>query len=136
MRQVQSEITILNAVQTTGAGSKIYVGDFRHVDINIAAAGMGGGDTIAIKIQGSSSQSAPNFDAAKTISNEWDYTQCIDSEDGSSIDGDTGITFSASDDLRKLIVNTDGLMWITVNVISISDAVNTSCSAKATLYND
>lgn len=136
MRQVQSEITILDAAQATGAGNKILVSDFRHIDLILAVAGMGVGDTIIMKIKGSSALEAPDFDAAKTISNEWDYIQAIDKEDGSAIDGDVGITFSASNDLRKLTANVDGLRWITVDINTISDAVNTSGSAKCTLYND
>jgi hypothetical protein len=136
MRQVQSEITILDAAQATGAGNKILCSDFRHLDLTLAAAGMGVGDTITMKIQGSSALEAPDFDASKTISNEWDYIQCIDQEDGSAVDGDVGITFSASNDLRKVVANVDGLRWITVNITTISDAVNTSGSVKATLYND
>ena len=136
MRQVQSEIKILDAVQATGAGSKILVADFRHINLTLAAAGMGVGDTLIMKVKGSDSLEAPDFDAAKTISNNWDYVQLIDKEDGSAIDGDVGITFSASNDLRRLTVNDDGLRWLTVEIDTISDAVNTSGSAKCTLYND
>jgi len=136
MRQFQSEIKVLDAVQATGAGNKILISDFRHIDLSVAAAGMGAGDTIVVKIQGSSALEAPDFDAAKTISNECDYIQAIDQEDGSAIDGDVGITFSASNDLRKVTLNVDGLRWFTVNVTTISDTTNTSASAKATLYND
>lgn len=136
MRQVQSEIKVLDAKAATGAGNKILCADFRHLDLVIATLGMGAGDTLTVKIQGSSAEEAPNFGAAKTISNEWDYIQVIDKEDGSTVDGDVGIAFADSDDLRKLTVNVDGLMWFTVNVTAISDTVNTSVSAKATLYND
>jgi len=135
LRQTQSEITILNAIQATGAGSKIYSGDFKHIAIDISVAGMGVGDTIAVKIQGSSALDAPDFDAAITASNSWQYVECVDSVDGSSIDGNVGIIFSANG-LKRIIVNEDNVRWITVNVISISDAVNTSCTAKATLATD
>lgn len=136
MRQVQSEIKILDAVSATGAGNKILCADFRHLDLLLATTGMGAGDTLVVKVQGSSSLDAPNFGASKTISNDWDYVQLVDKEDGATIDGDTGVSFADADDLRKFTINTDGLRWITVIVISISDAVNTDVSAKCTLYND
>ena len=136
MRQVQTQITILDAAQATGAGNSIMVMDFRHIDLILSAAGMGAGDTIVMKLQGSSQKAAPTFSSAKIIDNEWDYIQMVDKGDGSSIDGDTGITFSAASDLRKLTANVDGLTWITVNITTISDTTSTSGSAKATLYND
>jgi hypothetical protein len=136
MRQIQSEIKILDVIAATGAGNIILCADFRHLDLLVATSGMGAGDTLVVKVQGSSALEAPDFDAAKTISNDWDYIQLVDKEDGATVDGDTGISFADSDDLRKFTINTDGLRWVTVNVISISDAVNTSVSAKITLYND
>lgn len=136
MRQVQSEIKILDAVSATGAGNKILCADFRHIELTIATTGMGAGDTIVVKIQKSNALDAPDFDAAKTINNDWDYVQNISGEDGASYDGDVGQSFADANDTIQLAVNTDGARWITVNVISISDAVNTDVSAKCTLYND
>jgi len=136
MQQTQSEIKILDAKAATGVGNTILCSDFRHLDLVIATDGMGAGDTITVKIQGSSSLEAPAFGSAKTIDNEWDYIQTVDKEDGSTDDGDAGISFADADDLRKLTINVDGLSYFTVNVITISDTTNTSVSARATLYND
>jgi len=136
MRNVKEPKTILEAVAATGAGDAILVADYRHKNITIATDGMGSGDTIVIKVQGSSSKEVPNFDGAKTYDNDWDYIQVVDLEDGSTIDGDTGISFADSDDLRKFAVNIDGLRWLTVNVTTISDAVNTTVSSRVNLFND
>ena len=130
------EYNILNAVSATGAGNAIFVEDFRHKEIAISVAGMGAGDTITVKIQGSSSEDAPGFDAAKTASNEWDYIQMVDLEDASTIDGDTGITFADSNDLRKFAVNVDGLKWVTANITAITDTTSTSATVTIVLFND
>lgn len=127
---------VLDAKQAVGIGNKIFVGDHRHKQMDIGTAGMGAGDTITVKVQGSFSLEAPDFTAAKSASNRWDYIQIVDNEDGSAIDGDTGITFSDSNDLRQFLINIDGLRWVSLEVTAISDGVNTSVSADLHLFND
>jgi len=131
-----TDYTILSAKATTGAGNSILVVDFQHKEITLATNGMGAGDTITVKIQGSNSEDAPTWGSAQSLTNQWDYIQCVDMEDGSNIDGDTGITISDADDVRKLRVNVDGLRWITVIVTAISDTINTSITATINLFND
>jgi len=117
-------------------GNAIMVEDFKDADLVLATSGMGSGDTFTVKVQGSSAETCPNFHLTKSATNEWDYIQTIDLEDGSSIDGDTGITFSDSDDLRKLAVNVDGLRYINVIITAQSDTTNTSITVTINLYND
>jgi len=135
MRQTKIR-TILDGKNSTGAGTAALIADYRHKVLTVATDGMGSGDTITVKVQGSCSETAPDFDSAKSWDNEWDYIQVIDLEDGSAIDGDTGISFADSDDLRKFAINIDGLRWINVTVTNISDPTNTKVYAKVTLYND
>jgi hypothetical protein len=120
----------------TDVGNSIYVGDFRHKNITIATAGMGAGDSIVVKVQTSSEKDAPDFHLSKSATNEWDYAQIIDLEDGSSIDGDTGITFSDADDSRSFAINDDGANWANVIITTQSDVANTSVTATINLYND
>lgn len=136
MRSFYNDIQVLTAAAATGAGNSILVADWRHKELEIATAGMGAGDTITVKIQGSSSVDAPTWGSAQSATNKWDYIQVVDQEDGATIDGDTGITISDADDVRKVVVNVDGLRWITVNVTAISDTSNTSVTATMSVYND
>ena len=136
MRQGIEAQYIHNAKQATGVGISILVSSFRHKELTLATAGMGVGDTITVKIQGSSSASAPTFSSAKSASNLWDYIQIVDLEDGTTVDGDTGVTFSDSNDVRKFAINADGLVWVNVEITVISDAVNTSLTAIIEIFND
>jgi hypothetical protein len=132
MRNKQ-QYTVLNAQAATGPGIKVFVNDFKTILVSIAATGMGAGDTIVVKAQGSMEETAPTFSTAKSSTNKWDYVQMVDLQNGSTIDGDTGVTFSDADDVQQFEVNTNGLVWFTLNVTTISDAVNTSVTAVATL---
>jgi hypothetical protein len=67
---------------------------------------------LTVKFQGSFSKTMPDFAAAQTVSNQWDYIQIKDLEDGSAIDGDTGIAPAGTDDHRHFAINTDGLNWL------------------------
>ena len=40
------------------------------------------------------SDTPPDFAAAQTNSNRWDYVQVKDYEDNAAIDGDTGVAFA------------------------------------------
>lgn len=121
----------------TDVGNSIRVESYRHKEISIGTAGMGAGDTTVVKIQGSSQEASPDFNTAKLIgTNEWDYIQLVDQEDGSTVDGDTGISIADADDLRKLVINVDGLVWVCAQITTQSDVANTSVTVKINLYND
>ena len=117
------------------AGEPVLVSDFKDKQATISCAGFGSGDTATVKCQGSNKETPPDFDAAKTESNEWDYVQMIDLEDGSTVDGDTGVTFSDSNDLRKFAINVDGLRWITFNITAQSDTANTTITVDLSMFN-
>ena len=69
-----------------------------------------------VKFQGSWSAEKPDFSASQSATNHWDYIDVIDLQNGTSIDGDTGIAMSGTDDFRNLEVNCNGLRWITATV--------------------
>ena len=94
-----------------GSGRRIYVEDFRNV--NIAIATDGGGDAaMTIKFASSNEDDSADFDIAQSATNIYDYVELVDNEDGSDIDGDTGLTISG-DDVRHFAVNTDNVSWVT-----------------------
>lgn len=116
-------------------GQPILVADFVHKGLTLATAGMGAGDTITVKVQKSSSETAPNFHLTKSATNDWDYCQIVDSEDGSTVDGDTGVTFSDANDLRNFAINDDDAVWINLEITAQSDVANTSLTGFINLAN-
>lgn len=122
--------TILSAKAATGVGRSINVKDFRHCVLSFDTADSGSGTT---KIQGSILEAAPDFTAAQTAANQWDYVQIKDLEDGSSVDGDTGVVVAGTDDHRQFEVNINGLTWLTANVTAYAAG---SITVKVTLFND
>ena len=94
-------------------GKVIYTMGYRHLDLHIASSGT---STMTFKFQGSFSDAVPAFANAQSTSNEWDYVDVQDLEDGSSIDGDTGIALSGADDNRHLEVNVNQLRYFTVAI--------------------
>jgi hypothetical protein len=130
-----AEVDITNAGTGTHTyrlkGKVIYVADYRHSVIHLTFSST---PTMTAKIQGSISESAPDFNAAQSTTNLWDYIESIDLEDGSAIDGDTGLACTGTADNRTLEINVNGLCWVTVNITSTTAAGNLGVSIKA--YND
>jgi len=132
----QQRVAAFSAKAATGESNSILVEDFRHINFDLATAGMGAGDSIVVKVQGSMSDDAPDFGASQSVSNRWDYIDCKDMEDTTDFDGDTGILLENADSVRQFSVNVDGLRWLALNVTTISDTDNTSISSLVKLFND
>ena len=128
--------TILSAQKTTGAGTTLTVSSTQTLLLWVGTAGMGAGDTVTIKVQGSIGHAVPDFGAAQSVTNVWDYVQIVDLEDASNVDGDTGITFSDANDVRQFEINTNGMRHITCNITANSDTTNVAVTAKLSSYNN
>ena len=74
----------------------------------------GGDADMEVKIQGSLSDSCPDFSAAQTASNQWDYVECIDLSDGNSVAGGDGFSVASADDHVQYEVNTNRLKWLNI----------------------
>lgn len=105
--------TLLNAAVANGVGEVDLISDCRHAVIAIDGADS---PNLTIKIVGSMADEMPNFAAAQSPDNQWDYLQGKDLEDGSSVDGDVGITFSGTADNRQIEINTNLVRWVSVVV--------------------
>lgn len=109
-------------ITTTGTGTHtyklkgktIYVGDYRHIKV---ALDFSDTPTMRVKFQ-SSDQESVDFAASQSATNDWDYVEVIDGEDGTSFEGDTGFNCTGSSDHRKFIYNLDSATWVTVNITS------------------
>jgi len=77
------------------------VADFRNVDLTLATESASG----TLKFACSVSDDAPDFGSAQSATNRWDYIQVVDKEDGSMIDGDTGVSLSSTTDVRVFEIN-------------------------------
>jgi len=92
-------------------GKTVYVGDYDVLNLSLSFSST---PTMTVKVQGSDSLSAPDFNAAQSTTNLHDFIDIIDEEDGASIDGDTGVSCAGTADYRKFSINTDRKQWVSV----------------------
>lgn len=92
----------------------VYVGDWRNAEVAIHTANSA---NFTVKLQGSNQRDV-NFENAASATNRWDYVQMVDKEDGSTIDGDTGLAPVGTDDNRQFAVNVDGYYWLCLDITS------------------
>jgi len=130
MRNFSQEQPILTAKAETGVGSNILVEDFQHIVLSLDTIDSA---NLVVKFAGSLSDTEPDFSAAQSTTNRWDYIEVKDLQDGSAVDGDTGITMGGTDDHRILEANINGLKWFTAIVTARSAG---SVTVKGKLFND
>jgi len=106
---------ILDTAAEASTGKAILIEDFKHAVFSFATDG-GGDAALTVKFQGSVADDSPNFGAAQSVTNHWDYIEVVDLEDGSAIDGDTGVAVASADDYRLVEANINGLKWICATV--------------------
>lgn len=92
-------------------GNAIFVRDFRTCVLTFDTDG-GGDAALTVKFQGSLSEAVPDFSAAQSSTNQWDYIEVVDLESGSGIVGTTGIAVATADDNRQVEANINGMQWI------------------------
>lgn len=117
LRRVKPTKTILDAATADGAGTSVDTAEYKSLTISIDTVSNA---SLIIKVQGSISDQEPDFGAAQTVSNQWDYVNITDLEDKSAIAGDTGITLSGTDDHRQVNVDANILKWVNAIVSSYS----------------
>lgn len=102
--------TLIDAKQANGYDRVAFAQDFQHA---VFALNTVGTTTATIKFVGSIQEDAPDFSSLATAGNQWDYIQVVDLEDGTPIDGDTGIAYAAAAaDSRQLEANVNGMRWV------------------------
>lgn len=117
MRRFSNQFNVLTAKATTGTGVAFACADWEHVVITLSSQSSA---NFTVKFQGSQSDTCPDFSAAQSATNEWDYIQVKDYQNNSAIDGDTGVAFAGTDDVRQFEFNTNGLRWVTATVTARS----------------
>lgn len=130
MRQSIS-YTLLNAKAATGVGSTgINVTDFKTIALSFATTAS---STLTVKFAGSIQDTCPDFTAAQSATNHWDYIDVIDLNTGTSIDGDTGVAVAATTDYRIFEANVNGLRWVTAIVTAYTGG---GVTVKSVLFTD
>lgn len=129
-RRVQKDIVLLNAVTATAVCTALNVSDFRTITVAVAASNS---PNLKLFFQGAVGATAPNFATTRSATNIWDYIEVIDLQDGTAIDGDTGITLTSGGyiGIRLFEVNTNGIDWLSVNATAFVAGIVT---AKASVY--
>jgi hypothetical protein len=101
--------TFIDNVAATSSGVAKRVSEFNAFAISIDLEGS----TSTVKCAGSVSDAQPNWSAAQSDSNRYDYLDLTDVEDAASIDGDTGFVGTGTTDHRLLYVTGEPpLVWI------------------------
>ena len=122
---------------TTSIATAIDVADFRNAIITISPSSNFAG---TIKFQGAlrkrdTDNSMDFSDGAVagdgTAENPWSYIEVIDLEDGTAIDGDTGIAFTAGS-IRILELNINALDFIGVHATAVTAGTVTAVCLLAT----
>ena len=130
MRNYTEEVTIMDAKDAVGAGNSFLVKDFRHVVVTIVAK-----DSPALQVYavGAISNEEPDWAGDQdSLSAPYEFIQMRDYQDNSAVNGDDGITF-ATEDVRMLEINTNGLVWLNF-ILAACDAGNVTI--KAVGFND
>ena len=123
---------ILNALGAAGVGNAIDVSKLEHIYVAVSCADL---STLTFKFQGSVGKSSvstavPDFSAAQSLTNHWDYVGVIDMQSQSGIiAGDTGVSVNndtVPNNVRLYQINVDALKWFSMEVSSWTDGSITS----------
>lgn len=106
-RENTKEISILSATTTYSTSTMESVVYYRNLGITV----IGESATGTLKFYCSLYDNLPTLYSEATSTNPYDTVQVIDTEDGSSIDGDTGITLANTTDVRQFEINSNNFRW-------------------------
>ena len=132
-RQRLDPYTALTAQAATGASPAFFSGDHRHQTFQVTAPVN---TSLTFKFVASNSKEAPDFSAAQSETNVYDFVEVIDLQDHSAIDGDTGVALdntTAAVNVRRYEVNDNNPRWVGIVVSAYTDG---SLSATLDLVND
>ena len=93
------------------SGTAFPAGNYPYVTFSLDAEEV---PSIAFKFVGSIQETEPNWYASQSQANQYEYIGVFDVATQTEIEGDTGLTFSGTDDHRTFEVYANVLNWITV----------------------
>ena len=127
-RSYETPKSLLTASSSIGWTTPIRVDDYRNVVLMLSATNT---PTLTVKFAGSnyasstSASGAPDFNLPSSANNHWDYIEVVDLQNGNTIDGDTGISFSGSSDQRNFEVNSELITWFAAQISSYTAGTTT-----------
>lgn len=121
--------TLLDAKGATGIGKMAYIGDGDVVNLSVHTTNSA---DMTVQFPVSDDETPPDVTAASSATNDFEYAQIIDLEDGSALDGDTGFVPTGTDQHRKFEVNMNGGKWIIPHITAWTAG---NVTIKATVTN-
>jgi len=106
-RENTKEIAILTATTTQATSTMESVVYYRNLGITVATESASG----TLKFYCSLYDDQPDLDSSASATNPYDTVEIVDTQNGSSIDGDTGITLTNTTDVRQFEVNGNNFRW-------------------------
>ena len=120
MRRIPVHYTMLDAT-ATAVSAGIRVSDFRNCILSVVGNSSIAGKLFVMgAISTSDTAAAPDFTIGANVrsaTDNWDYIEVEDLEDGAAIDGDDGITL-AGNRVRLFEVNLNSFDWLAVKMTS------------------
>lgn len=106
----------------------VNVVDFKNIQLSLTSTGNA---NLTVKIKGSTQKTAPDFTSAAAVGNQWDYVAFYNYNGvGGLIAGATGYQFAGVDAFPNLLVNVDGINWLTCEVDNwVAGSVNVNTSS-------
>ena len=119
---VLQQTQLFTGATATGSSVAVLVENFQHI---LATLSSSWSANFTIKFQWSMQLDRPDFSAPQSSTNTWDYIQVKDYQNNASIDGDTGIAFAGTDDVRIVELNTNNLRWVGATITArIAGSIN------------
>lgn len=134
MKPIGGLQALLTAKAATGTLNTTGISAINADKIALALDSAGSAD-LTVKFQGSYANNPPDFTASQSASNQWDYIQVVDLQDGEFIDGDTGVVLSGADDHRQFAVNVEAIKWVNAIVTARSAGSVTVNAQLWSIYN-
>ncbi len=131
--RIPKHLTIMTAKATTGIGTPQLVNDYKNIQISLTSQTSA---NFTAKIQGSfaAPESCPTFSSAASATNPWFYVNSWDLSDiTTNVPGATGYAATGTDIVKGILVNTDALVWLNVEITARSAG---SINATAIVYNN
>lgn len=121
----------MTAKATTGIGTPQLVNDYKNIMLSLTSQTSA---NFTAKIQGSFAELAPTFSSAASATNPWFYVNSWDLSDvTTNVAGATGYSATGTDIVKGILVNTDALVWLNMEITARSAG---SVNATAIVYNN
>ena len=107
-------------ITDTGIGThtvyedKIIYLDVQDYGIKEIAVSTGSSFDATLYFRGSIQDTAPDMLLAKSATNQWDNLDFYSLQNGTSIDGDTGVAYAGTDNCEIYKIQADGIKWLSV----------------------